>query len=214
MSRLVSLAAERWEVPNFPGCLLGKVLGSGKEGTTTTSVDLRRWLIFSVWTSRQALLDFEQNSEIIPRWTGQAEALERYELLPLTSRGSWAGADPLSSVTREPNDDSPIAVLTRASVRWPKIVTFTRAIPAVDEALRASPGCERAMGIGEWPIGQQATFSTWTNTDAMNAFAHVGSEHSEVIRRTYRENWYSEEMFSRFQVSDHKQLKPVSLDQT
>jgi hypothetical protein len=38
----------------------------------------------------------------------------------------------------------------------------------------------------------------WENKEAMTTFAYKMQEHTEVIRKTRDEHWYSEEMFIRF----------------
>jgi hypothetical protein len=77
-------------------------------------------------------------------------------------------------------------------------VQFWRAVPPVIESLRNCDGVESAIGIGEAPIGMQGTFSIWRDGEAVRAFAYKGAAHSEVIRKTQSENWYSEELFARF----------------
>ena len=67
-------------------------------------------------------------------------------------------------------------------------------------ALHRSPGLLTALGIGEAPIGLQGTFSLWSSADALRDFAHRDPAHTDVIRRTAEEGWYSEELFARFAV--------------
>ena len=45
---------------------------------------------------------------------------------------------------------------------------------------------------------EQATFSVWKNFDAVKKFAYVSKEHSEIIKKTRKRNWYSEDLFARF----------------
>ncbi len=91
-----------------------------------------------------------------------------------------------------------MAVLTRAAIRPRRLVRFYRAVPAVDQALARADGCLRAVGIGEWPVARQATFSLWRDTSAVRGFAYAGAAHAAVITRTRQEGWFSEECFARF----------------
>jgi hypothetical protein len=204
ITKLLTVPAERWEVTDTDGCVMGKVLGTSWAGTTRTTVELRRWAIYAVWRNRDAHDAFMEDSPLIKRWHSSARQLDSWLLQPVASRGSWSGINPFPDLTPPENnaaeDQGQMAVLTRAAVRLTRIPRFTRATRGTDAALQASPGCSFALGMGELPVGQQATFSIWDNADAIRAFAYEGDAHANVIRRTYRERWYSEEMFSRFRV--------------
>ena len=54
------------------------------------------------------------------------------------------------------------------------------------------------MGIGEWPVARQATFSLWRDTGAVRDFAYTRGPHAAVITRTRQEGWFGEECFARF----------------
>jgi hypothetical protein len=71
-------------------------------------------------------------------------------------------------------------------------------------SLRNSPGLISAIGIGEAPIGLQGTFSLWENPASIKEFAYRGQAHREVIAATHREQWYAEELFARFAVTEMK----------
>jgi hypothetical protein len=66
--------------------------------------------------------------------------------------------------------------------------------------MATAPGFITSFGIGEIPWIKQATFSIWESKEAMKAFAYGMREHSEVIQKTRRQKWYSEDMFTRFKI--------------
>jgi hypothetical protein len=164
----------------------------------TLSADLRRWALFAVWEDEAALDAFLADSPVPARWT--ALAAERYDVrlepaarpralvgpraLPgpaAAGRGRRTRGDP------HPRDDPP----TRLRAFYGAIMP-----PAV--ALHDQPGRLASVGVGEWPLARQATFSLWRSWEDVRAYAYRSEAHREVIRRTRAEDWYSEELFARF----------------
>jgi hypothetical protein len=45
----------------------------------------------------------------------------------------------------------------------------------------------------------QATFSVWSSADAMFDYAYSNPKHAEMVKKTRELNWYSEELFARFE---------------
>ena len=204
--RLLAVPADRRALRRVPGARFAKLLGTGRGTRMAASADLRRWAIFAVWESSGDLDRFRRSHPLSQRWDEQA--IERYDVTmePLGAHGTWDREDPLDGLTAHAGTRGggvgPIAVLTRATVDWRKLTAFLGAVPEVDRTLDEAGGLLARVGIGEVPIGRQATFSLWQDTDAMRAFAYGGPEHAAVIRRTRDEAWYAEEWFARFRPVD------------
>ena len=102
---------------------------------------------------------------------------------------------------RRPVRPSParVAVLTRATVRARHWRAFVGAGRRVSVEVAAAPGLLAVVGIGEAPLGRQATFSLWRRGADAHAFAYGRPEHLTAVRRTRAEGWYGEQLFARFQ---------------
>jgi hypothetical protein len=81
-----------------------------------------------------------------------------------------------------------------------RLRSFWKAVPAAAENLSQTEGLTYSVGIGEVPFIKQATFSIWETAESMKNYAYKMRAHQEVIRKTRKEAWYSEEMFLRFKV--------------
>ena len=109
--------------------------------------------------------------------------------------GRWAGRDVLADLrgSRQPpgpgipsgeaRTSGPVAVLIRATVHPSRWHWFRGSGPLVSRELAAAAGLRAAVGIGEAPVGLQATFSIWSDAAAVTAFAR-GPEHRAGGRRT------------------------------
>lgn len=195
MSRM---GLDRPALARQPGLRFWKLLGTGRGETMTLSADLRRWGLFAVWESEAALDAFLARSPVVERWS--ALARERYDvrLAPLTAHGRWAGVEPFKEpVSPDPGGEQ-VAILTRATVRVRRLRAFYGAIAPPAAALMDAPGRLASVGVGEWPVARQATFSLWASLDAARGYAYGDPVHREVVTRTRAERWYSEELFARF----------------
>ena len=195
--QLCRVPVDRAALRRADGVRFAKLLGTGRGSRMAASADLRRWAVFAVWDDDAALQAFRTGHPLSRRWDASTDERWDVTLLPLGAHGTWDGGDPIAGATPAAGA-GPVAVLTRATVRWRQVPTFLRAVPAVDRTLAGTDGLLATVGIGELPVGRQATFSLWRDAEAVRAFAYQRAEHTDVIRRTRDEGWYGEEWFARF----------------
>jgi heme-degrading monooxygenase HmoA len=182
-----------------PGLRFGKLLGTGRGQTMTLSADLRRWALFATWESEAALDAFLTGSPVTEGWRTRGAEVYSVRLRPLRARGAWGGETLFAGPAEPAAPGAPAAILTRAAIRPSRLVAFYRAIASPANDLLGRPGLRASVGMGEWPVARQATFSLWDSLESAKAYAYARADHREVVRRTRAERWYAEELFARFE---------------
>ncbi len=202
LSRMIR---HRSALRRVPGLRFARLLGTGHgRSFTPADADPRHWALLAAWDTPEHAAAFDTNG-VVRAWDAHAVERWRVALSPVSSVGSWSGQTPFGPhrsdrPTRSPG--APCAVLTRARLSPRKAVAFWRATPPVAATVATAPGLRFARGIGEAPVGLQATFSVWDEPAAASAFAYVSPAHRAVVDRTGPEGWYSEQLFARFAVID------------
>jgi hypothetical protein len=194
---ILFMAFHKFVLMRLPGVSFVKLLGTGK-GESFTPKDANPYRWGALVTIKETYLDNLDNSKVIRGWNKIAKQEYRAILKPVSVHGLWSGKQPFDVEKLDWNGK--IAAITRARIVWRKNVVFWRAVPPVTISLHQSPGLINAIGIGEAPIGLQGTFSLWESASHLREFAYKGQAHTQAIKATEENKWYSEELFSRFAV--------------
>jgi hypothetical protein len=180
----------------IPGVKFAKLMGTGTGKTFTPSdADLKQWAILFV-ADDFGVVD---NSRFINSWRKRSSKVEILHLNPISSHGKWSRREPFE-LTGAAHSGGPVVAITRARLKWSQAIRFWRSIPPVVLDLHQSPGLLFSIGIGEAPIGLQGTLSIWRSAADLRDFAYKNAPHRAVIEDTKRFDWYSEELFARFDL--------------
>ena len=192
----LQMAIGRRIARKIPGVTFAKLMGTGTGKTfTPTDADLQQWAILFVAQDLKAV----ESSGFIHRWINRSMKFDKYILDPISSHGKWSNQEPFE-ISGKKHGGGPVVAITRARLKWSQSIRFWRSIPPVVSDLHQSPGLLFSIGIGEAPIGLQGTFSLWESPDALRDFAYKNAPHRAVIEDTKRFDWYSEELFARFDL--------------
>jgi hypothetical protein len=190
-----------------------KLMGTGKNGTFDKHPDWQQWSILTVLNAEVDLKPFDVSANddlfirtyygsFISGWfrffgcstsTLLMEAIE--------SHGFWDKKRVFGELPPKSDYEGPIAVITRATIRLNKLKYFWENVAPVAAHMNTAEGFRFSIGVGEVPWIKQATFSIWDSKAAMKAFAYGMKEHAEVIQKTRKQDWYSEDMFTRFKIT-------------
>lgn len=188
-----------------------KLMGSGKGGTFSKKPDVTQWAILNASTLNFKHVQLKNSSAEIAikklygpfiNWWLDFFSCETltYLLVPVEGHGLWDGKKAFGELPHKSDYEGKIAVLTRATIRMSQQKNFWGHVEAVSDEMNKAPGFIKSYGIGEVPYLKQATFSVWESKADMKAFAYGSQLHKDVIAKTHKEDWYSEDMFVRFRI--------------
>ncbi|MEM1030629.1 MAG: DUF3291 domain-containing protein, partial [Myxococcota bacterium] len=179
-----------------------KVVGTGRGAGFDLAPNFGVYAILATWPSTTAAVA-GLKTDAFRGYATRAEETWHLFLQAVSGHGSWDGRQPFRCA-RGVRAPRPIGVLTRASIRWPRLVSFWRSVPAVSGDTGAQAQLRFTMGMGERPVLQLMTFSLWDDVNAVTQFAYRDGHHRQTLRRARDEDWFSEELFARFRVLDSR----------
>lgn len=216
---LFAMALHRLPLWLNRGISFYKLMGCGKNGTFDKHPDWQQWGILTATNqeipSNNNNLYQQLYGSFIARWfkVFNCETCTFF-LQPIEGHGKWDGQESFGSLPKNTEYEGLIAVLTRATIRLSKLSAFWKNVNQVAVQMGGADGFITSIGIGEMPYIKQATFSVWQSKEKMRSFAYQMHEHTAVIRKTHKENWYSEDMFVRFKplkvVGTIKGINPLA----
>lgn len=176
-----------------------RVMGSGSDSGFSLIPDFSVYAFLVVWKDEHAAKAFYTNSFLMRWYTLCSTERWTIYLRNIQSKGTWAAQAPFISSSHLNAENPIIAVITRATIRWSKMVSFWKYVPTSQKPLQSNKGLLFSKGIGEAPVIQMATFSIWADVESLKQYAHYTPEHQTAMQKTHQLNWYTEELFARFQ---------------
>lgn len=182
------------------GLRFGRLLGSGGGNGFALRPNFGVYAFLGHWDDRAAADAFLSSHPWLLAAKHRTRERATFYLKPTMTHGEWGGRKPFTPEPDAYNPAGPVAVITRATIRTRKLPDFWRYVPKTSASIYDQPARLLSLGVGEYPVFMQATFSLWTSGKAMQDFAYRSEHHKEVVKLTRERNWYKEEMFTRFQV--------------
>jgi hypothetical protein len=179
------------------GLVFYKLLGSGAENGFSSKPNFGVYALLCVWDSELCANTYFKNNSFFIKYKSKSSEVLTIFAHSAEAHGKWDGQQPfIKNATLELH--KPIMVLTRASIRLSKLISFWQKVGNVSKSLEQYNGLALSIGIGEWPLIQQATISIWKTQSEMMDYAYKNEKHREVVLLTRKLKWYKEELFARF----------------
>ncbi len=173
-----------------------KMLGTGRQFHYFPNFSV--YGILAVWEDLTHAQHFFRESPVFQPFVERSQEQWTLYLKNYQAHGYWSGQQPFVPAVEAPEADQPVAVLTRATLNLTRLRSFWGQALRINRQFAEHTDCWLSLGIGEWPVVQQATFSLWKNADSMKRFAYDSDLHQQAIRRTRQHGWFTEDLFARF----------------
>lgn len=194
------------EQPEVEFALTGYTCGGSGTKDLGATLSLRRQLALVEWASPDVV--DEGAARLVARWRDRGADVWQGSLVPLQAHGSINGETPFAAPAASPAPPpGPVAVLSYGKVRWSKAITwYARALPkAQRSAVQPTSGMIAGLGFTDLPVRHACTFSFWSDPAAIARYSSgKSSGHSGVRRDSVEQRWFTESLFARFTVTDHR----------
>jgi spheroidene monooxygenase len=183
----------------IPNLVFWKLLGSGTGEGFTPKPNWGVYAILCVWQEPTSVEETLKESRVFKKYHEMAAESVTIHLEPCATRGEWSGETPFTA--KNNRDTGPVAVLTRATLRWSAMLRFWQQSPAISTTIGLNKDVLFKIGLGEVPLRQQLTFSIWPDLKQMSEFAHQSDPHRSAIQKVRQGDWFKEELYARFNIT-------------
>lgn len=188
------------------GLMFYKFLGTGGGNGFSLRPDFSTYALLLVWESEEVATAFQHHA-VYTAYCEKASNVRCLDLKNFQSHGQWSGQNPFQQSNPKAKKNEKIAIITRATLRWNRLISFWRNVPQAAKAIESAKGVVYFKGIGEWPFIQQATISIWNSLDDVMQFAYRDLTHASIVKKTRQKKWYAEDLFARFTIENDRVIK-------
>jgi len=197
---LSQMAFARLALARTPDLGFWKLFGSGTGEGFTPIPNTSVYAILCAWPDTKTAQTQLGSAPVFGRYRQRSSENWTLFLAPISARGKWSGQTPFSPT--QSDTKGPLAALTRATIRPSILLKFWKRVPAISDVIGDDPNVAFKIGVGEVPWLHQVTFSIWPDEATMANFARKSGPHAQAIRAVREENWFREELYARFRITD------------
>ena len=190
---------------NTDGLKFIKLFGTGSREGFSLIPDFSSYVIISSWENDHFRKKFIAKNSIINEIINRSSSRVEIKIDPYSFKGSWNGINPFKNSSLY--SGGKIIVITRARVRFNKLINFLINTSLAAKSIKSHNGAEFYKGIGELPIIEQATISIWKSEQEMKDYAYSDKNHLKIINKARKDKWYSEELFVRSNILSLNEFK-------
>ncbi len=127
------------DLTDVKGLTFYRLMGSGKGRGFNPFPDWSVYCILQVWESEEAAQTFFESSDLITQYTDHTEEIFTLYMKNISAGGTWVGKNPFEKGA-DLNPLLPIAVITRATIKWNWLFRFWKYVPTSEEGLDGNEG--------------------------------------------------------------------------
>jgi len=163
---------------NTGGLKFFKLFGTGSREGFSLIPDFSSYVIITSWKNDHFRKKFIAKNSIINEIINRSSSRVEIKIDPYSFKGSWNGINPFKNESSY--NGGKILVITRARVRFNKLINFILSTSLASKSIRSYNGAEFYKGIGELPIIEQATLSIWKSEQSMIDFSYSDTNHLKI----------------------------------
>ncbi|MFC3414512.1 spheroidene monooxygenase [Algoriphagus hitonicola] len=126
-----------------------KLMGSGGKNGFSKMLNVNVYALLGVWESEEAAATYFEQSDHFLEFKSRAKEIWTIYMNTSKAHGKWSGINPFHP--NHPYESGPVAVITRARIKFRFLRKFWSYVPSVSKNLDERDGSIFSIGIGDIP---------------------------------------------------------------